>query len=137
MIEAAKWSTLHPVLAARLRKVFDAMAQSGHPMFLVQGLRTDAEQIALYAQGRTVKGPKVTNCDGVTSRSNHQSRSDGFSYAADCAFVGPEPFAEEQPWHLFGVIAQDCALVWGGNFKSIPDRPHVELPPADPSILNA
>lgn len=134
MIEAAKWATLHPVLAARLRKVFDAMAQSGHPMFLVQGLRTDAEQIALYARGRTVKGPRVTNCDGVTTRSNHQPDADGFSHAADCAFVGPLPFDDDQPWHLYGAIAQDCGLVWGGNFKSLADRPHVELPANDSSI---
>lgn len=126
--EQERWSGLHPVLAARLQKVLNAMMQSGHPMFITQGLRSDAEQIRLYAIGRTVKGLKVTNADGVTHRSKHQAQSDGLSHAADCAFVGPEPFADEHPWQLFGAIAQDCGLIWGGNWKHMADRPHVELP---------
>lgn len=132
-----RWAGLHPTLAGRLRKVLEAMAQSGHPMFLVQGLRSDAEQIALYAQGRTVKGHKVTNADGVRTRSNHQAKADGYAHAADCAFVGPEPFSDDHPWQLYGAIAQDCGLIWGGNWKALPDRPHVELPKDFESFQNA
>jgi peptidoglycan L-alanyl-D-glutamate endopeptidase CwlK len=119
---------LHPVLVARVRKVIDAMAQSGHPVFVTEGVRSSTRQQQLFALGRTVKGRKVTNADGLTKRSNHQVKADGYGHAVDLAFVGPEPFAEDHPWDLLGAIVQDHALVWGGSFTSFPDRPHVELP---------
>jgi hypothetical protein len=46
----------------------------------VQGVRTFAEQDALYAQGRTRKGLRVTNAKGGQSYHN-------YGLAADCALL--------------------------------------------------
>lgn len=128
---------LHPALLEKVRIVLAVMAREGSPMRIVQGLRTVSQQQILYAQGRTVKGPKVTNCDGIKVRSNHQAQADGWGHAADLAFLGPEPFAEHHPWQLFGDVVRDAGLVWGGDFKSLPDRPHCELPKASAQELKA
>lgn len=126
---------LHPDLVEKIQIVLAVMTRAGSPMRIVQGVRTVEQQQILYARGRTTKGPKVTNCDGVRVKSNHQPQSDGWGHAVDCAFLGAEPFAEEHPWSLYGDVAKDAGLVWGGDFKSLPDRPHVELPKPDPKEL--
>lgn len=99
-----------------------AMEAIGHPMKVVQGARTVAQQQALYAQGRTAPGHIVTQCDGVLKKSNHQG-----GFAVDCAFQGAQPFGEQHPWAVYGVLVQTVGLVWGGGWTK-PDRPHAELP---------
>lgn len=128
---------LHPELVAKVARVLDVMARANRPMKVVQGVRTVEEQQALYARGRTTKGPRVTNADGIKARSRHQVQADGFGHAVDCAFVGPEPFAEDQPWLLYGTVAKDQGLIWGGDWSSFPDRPHIELPINQPQVLKA
>jgi peptidoglycan L-alanyl-D-glutamate endopeptidase CwlK len=126
---------VHPVLAKAVEAALDAMAAMGHPMFVVEGVRSLERQIALYAQGRTRPGPIVTHCDGVRNPSNHQAKADGFGYAVDCAFVddpstaAAETWDVDQPWRVYGEICKWFGCVWGGDWPSRKiDRPHVELP---------
>lgn len=121
---------LNPILVAKINRVLGAMTALGFPMRPVQGLRTLAQQQALYAQGRTRPGPIVTNADGIVHKSNHQAGKDGLGHAIDCAFVGPDPFGEKMPWGAYGACVRAVGLVWGGDFKALTDRPHAELPPA-------
>lgn len=119
---------LHPALLARIDRVLAAMDALGFPMKIVQGLRTSAEQQALYAQGRTVSGKIVTNCDGIRLKSSHQAGPDGTGRAVDCAFVKNGAVVWEGPWDTYGACAKATGLVWGGDWKAILDRPHAELP---------
>lgn len=118
---------LHPRLVSAIAKVLSGMKQAGHPMRITDGLRTVQQQAKLYAQGRTTPGRKVTHCDGIRYRSNHQAGADGFGRAVDCAFLGDEPYAETHPWHLYGEMVRREGLKWGGDWGH-PDRPHAELP---------
>ena len=93
------------------------------------------EQQRLYAQGRTTQGKKVTNCDGISKKSRHQLAKDGYGHAVDCAFVVIGPVGktviswdESHPWKLYGEMGKALGLVWGGDWKSLIDRPHLELP---------
>lgn len=119
---------VHGDLLTKVGKVLAAMEALGFPMRICQGVRTVAEQKALYAQGRTAPGSVVTNCDGVLRPSNHQARADGFGHAVDCCFTQGDPFGEGQPWSVYGAAAKAVGLKWGGDFKTITDRPHVEIP---------
>ena len=119
---------IHPDLIARLETVFSQMAALGKPMFVVMGVRTVAQQQALYAQGRTAPGPIVTMKDGVKNRSDHQPYPDGFGHAVDCAFVGSDPFSETHPWETYGELVEAQGLTWGGRWSHPHDSPHAELP---------
>lgn len=119
---------LHPALLTKVDRVLAAMEAAGHPMKIVQGLRTVKEQQALFAQGRTAAGKKVTNCDGVRKKSNHQADEDGFGHAVDCTFVVEGKIVWDGPWATYGAAAKAEGLVWGGDWVSIVDRPHIELP---------
>lgn len=119
---------MHPILVAKANQIINAMIILQCPVLVTQGLRTAEEQAALYAQGRTKPGKVVTNCDGVTTKSNHQAAADGFGHAIDFAFLTPDlGVTWEGPWDLLGAMARALGLKWGGDFHSFPDRPHVEL----------
>ena len=117
---------VHPKLIAAIETVFDEMDADKTPMFVVEGLRTYARQVELYAQGRTTVGPIVTYKDGVTHKSNHQPKADGLGYAVDCAFIGPQPFDQRHPWEVYGIRLEAQGIVWGGRW-TMKDLPHAEL----------
>ncbi len=133
-VGADKLLGVHPRLVEAVTRVLAAMAALGFPMKVVQGVRTLAEQQELYAQGRSIPGAIVTNADGVRNPSNHQPKADGLGYAVDCAFIDNpatpviETWSDRSPWGAYGACAKALGLRWGGDFKSIPDRPHIELP---------
>jgi len=124
-----KLAGVHPVLLERVGLILEVMARLGFPMMVTDGVRTPEEQQALYARGRTTRGPKVTNADGVQIRSPHQPQADGFGHAVDCAFVvrGKPSWDEAHPWRLYGEVARALGLLWGGDWRGLHDRPHVEL----------
>lgn len=121
---------VHPQLVAALRVVFDQLDAEDAPLFVVEGLRTDARQAELYAQGRTTPGPVVTYKDGVTHKSNHQPKANGLGRAVDCAFIATpqrQPFDPRWPWLLYGEALEAQGIAWGGRWKSPVDMPHAEL----------
>lgn len=122
---------LHPALVDKVRRVLTAMSLAGHTMRVCQGVRDTAYQQALYRQGRTAPGKRVTKADGVKTRSNHQvalaGPYQGWGTAVDCCFTTGKPFGEGQPWHTYGLMAEREGLSWGGRWRT-PDRPHIELP---------
>lgn len=126
-----KLAGVHPALRAIVLRVLSAMSELGHPMMVTDGVRTDDQQKALYAQGRTAPGKIVTNADGVLKRSNHQVHADGLGHAVDCCFLvnGKPSWADEHPWRLYGEAAKALGATWGGEFTTIVDRPHIEWKP--------
>lgn len=127
---------VHPALVAALVRVFDEMDAEQAPIFVVCGVRTDAEQQKLYAQGRTAPGLLVTYKDGLRHRSNHQVHADGLGYAVDCAFVGPQPFDPRHPWEKYGEAVEAQGLTWGGRWR-MGDTPHAERPDTGATALKA
>lgn len=116
---------VHPKLKCKVEQLINAVdkRQLGYEIEVVQGLRTFAEQDALYAQGRTKPGKRVTNARG--GYSNHN-----YGLAVDlCPFKNGKP-----DWNAMAVfkdIGKEAAVLgleWGGNWKSFKDYPHVQLP---------
>lgn len=77
-----KLAGVHPKL---VQCVMAAAGNCAQPFLVVQGVRTQAQQDALYAQGRTAPGPIVT----WVKLSNHQPAADGFGHAVDIAALDP------------------------------------------------
>lgn len=68
------WEDLQPPFAAKVLCGLATLAHNNVDVVVPDtgGKRSDATQIALYAQGRTNPGDIVTNCDGVNTKSKHQ-----------------------------------------------------------------
>lgn len=125
-----KLAGVHPKLEAAVTRICAAMGDLGFLLMVTDGVRTVAQQQALYAQGRTAPGHVVTNADGVLRHSNHQVRADGFGHAVDACFLvnGAPSWDGHLPWTLYGAMAKSQGLLWGGDWSGLVDRPHVELP---------
>jgi hypothetical protein len=91
---------------------------------IISGNRTWSEQEALWAQGRTKPGAKVTNARG--GQSNHN-----FGIAWDIGlFHGGRynPPGAMAVYRALGAIGKEMGLAWGGDWKRMPDVPHFEVP---------
>lgn len=110
---------LDPEFAKKLALFERKLAENGIKVILTAGHRSIDEQNRLYAMGRTKPGKIVTNARGGYSWHN-------FGLAGDYAFVINGKVTWNGPWDVFGRIARACGLEWGGDFKSIVDRPHVQ-----------
>jgi len=129
---SSKLEGVHPELIVRGTKILAMMVAFGAPMLITDGLRTDLDQHDLWLKGRDPEhpGPIVTEKDGYIKRSNHQAKPDGYGHAIDCCFLvnGVASWDERLPWDVYGFIAVKLGLIWGGNWKTFVDKPHVELP---------
>lgn len=97
------------------------MKQKGVDVRIISGLRTYAEQDALYAKGRTAPGPKVTNARAGFSNHN-------FGTAWDIGLFEGKKYLTDSPLYKeIGEISRSLGLKWGGDFKSFKDYPHYEV----------
>lgn len=105
------------------RAFIHACRAAGIDARIISGTRTYAEQNALYAQGRTAPGPRVTN--SAAGYSNHN-----FGIAFDIGiFVGGKYVEEGAAYRQAAPLGIKLGLSWGGNWKSFQDEPHYEYNP--------
>ena len=124
----------HPVLQRRYGRLkAEYEARTGKQLFETCTFRSRKKQAELHQIGRRgIPGEKpVTNADGVSSLSRHNAYpAEGLDVAVD---LDPGPGRKvswaAEDYALLGPLAADFGLVWGGDWKSIKDRPHLELPP--------
>lgn len=108
--------------ARRLKIFCQLLEDNGLNMKITCLYRSDIEQNKLYAQGRTKPGKRVTNARAWQSPHN-------WKLAADFVFLKPNGgITYEGNWKLFGRLAKQAGLTWGGGWLRFRDRPHVELP---------
>ena len=115
----------HPRLQTLTAQLVDKCADAGLPIKIGESFRSVAEQDSLYAQGRTQPGSIVTNAKGSSYSSQHQWGIAADFYRAD----GKGAYNEAGDYfNRVGAIARQLGLAWGGDWKSIVDKPHVYLP---------
>jgi hypothetical protein len=116
------------------------------PHVVTSTLRTEAEQVALFAQGRepleSVNAKRaaagmrlikeaenkytVTRCDGIIHKSNHQG---GRALDVVPAGAGGNPIwppGSDPRWEMIGKAGEEAGFEWGGRWDD-PDLPHHEI----------
>lgn len=122
-VSDARIQTLHPDVRAQAAAfVNEVEAQLGVRVRVTSGLRTFAEQNALYEQGRTTPGNIVTNARG--GRSNHN-----YGLALDVVPINAQGQAvwNSPHWDAIGQLGKQMGFEWGGDFRSIVDKPHFQM----------
>ena len=123
-----KLNQIFPPLADKIRQMATLLANENIYIRVTQGLRTFAEQDALYAQGRSKPGGIVTNCQGGHSYHN-------FGLAVDCcpSTAGPgQPFNPDwnqahSSWKRMVEVGETLGLNCGADWDHFKDVPHFQL----------
>lgn len=125
-------SGMNPIVKESALEVIQRAYKKGIYVQLSAGFRSYDEQNALYTKGRTKPGSVVTNARG--GYSNHN-----FGLAVDYFLTDKE--GETAHWDIrrdmnanqvadwveVANIAKSLGFSWGGDWKSFPDYPHLEM----------
>lgn len=129
-ISQNKIAKLHPKIRFKVTQALLNLEKRNVTARIVQGLRTWAEQDALYAQGRTAPGKIVTNAKAGQSYHN-------YGLAVDFALLHKDGSIS---WNMLEDLDKDkkadwlevveefekLGFSWGGHWKH-PDNPHFEM----------
>ncbi len=138
-VSISRIQRLHPKLRVEAQQLIEK-AEQGLPSYMairvVQDLRTMQEQQALYDQGRTKPGKIVTNAKPGTSFHNYGLALDfailydkdknGTYETLSWDDVKDEDKDGIKDWNEVAEAFKSGGWTWGGNFKTILDKPHVE-----------
>lgn len=113
---------LHPQAKALAQKLVSECAVHGLVIKITDCVRDKAEQNALYAQGRTTAGNKVTNAKYPNSMHNWGIAFDICRNDGHGAYFDGDGFFKK-----VGVISKQLGLEWGGDWTSPVDKPHFQL----------
>jgi hypothetical protein len=108
---------LHPVLGKKIEQLIEKAAAQGMDLYLQEGYRSPE------AQGKIPSG----NTRAKPGYSFHN-----YGLAADVVFrnkTGAPSWAENHDWQRLGELGKSVGLEWGGDWKSIQDRPHFQFSP--------
>lgn len=122
-ISEARLLNVHPKLAGRVRQMAEMLEGENITIRVTQGLRTWADQAALYAQGRTTPGKIVTNAQPGHSYHN-------FGLAIDVApFDGniPDWSVDHPAWKRIVAVGESLGLQSGSEWRTFPDWPHFQM----------
>ena len=123
-------SALHPKLQILCLKHIALCKAIDVDLLVYCTYRSGFEQDQLFAMGRTMPGNKVTNCKGGQSPHNHMENGKPASLAYDCVPTtnGKAQWDNTILYEKVAEIGKKIGLTWGGNFRSIHDTPHFEIP---------
>lgn len=114
---------LDPMVAVAAKAALAECAAAGWPVIVTCTYRTDAEQTALYAQGRTTPGAIVTNAKA--GESMHQYRC-----ALDIVPImnGKADWNGSHPdWQHVAAIFKKHGFEWGEDWHSFKEMPHFQM----------
>lgn len=131
---------LHPSIRKEVRDAYlyvnNKLLGKGVRLRFAHTLRTIAEQDALYAQGRTTTGPKVTNAKGGQSIHNYGLAidivllldKDGNGTFESASWDTKADYDHDLTPDWMEVINHFKAIgwEWGGDWKRFKDYPHLE-----------
>jgi peptidoglycan L-alanyl-D-glutamate endopeptidase CwlK len=126
--------TLDPKAQPNFRQFYQmanaTAATLGCSYILIGGNRTWEEQDALYAQGRTEPGKRVTMAKGGQSNHNFGIAGDFGVFQGKLYLDGGSDAQQALAAKVHkacSLHAAACGLEWGGSWKSIVDQPHYEV----------
>lgn len=108
------------------------LRDKGVHVFLTCTYRSDREQDDLYAQGRVLPGPIVTNARGGQSKHNvYTTKPAAEAYDIGILENGKLTWDDSEAWEIVGNLGLSIGLVWygvpGSRFK---EKPHFQNPNA-------
>lgn len=119
MINSRSLDDLRPDVRANVEQLLDECTRQGLRVLITQTLRDDEYQATLYAQGRTRSGQIITNSKVTT----FHGRGLAFDF---CQNIKGQEYSDPAFFLAVATIAKHMGFSWGGDWKTFPDRPHLQ-----------
>jgi len=121
MINSRSLSDLNPKVAAMCSEFINRCKTQNIDIIITSTYRDAESQNALYAQGRTAPGKKVTNAKGGQSFHNWHVAFDF------CPIVGGKAvWNNDELWTKCGEIAESVGLEWAGRWRTFKELAHCQ-----------
>ena len=122
MINSRQLEDLTPEVHQAVLKFIKACKDQGIDLLITSTYRDYASQDALYAQGRTAPGKKVTNAKAGYSFHN-------FRVALDFVPIvhGKAQWNDTATFTKCGEIAESLGFEWAGRWKSFKELAHIQI----------
>lgn len=121
MLKSRDIYRLRPDVAHNCRAFIQRCAAEGLPVLVVETVRDLEYQASLYAQGRTKAGKIVTN------QKTPSFHWDKVGLAFDiCKNVKGHEYDDANFFRRCGAIGKEMGFSWGGDWTSLPDKPHFQ-----------
>ena len=132
-------------LNRKARAKFEAFLSAAAPIFekhnvtfeVLSGLRSYAQQAALYAQGRTKPGKIVTKARPGSSWHNYGLAIDLGLFRAGVYLDERNPALADRVYAELGALAKTMDIEWAGYWTSFQETPHFQYRPGIRSIAAA
>jgi peptidoglycan L-alanyl-D-glutamate endopeptidase CwlK len=121
MINSRDINELAPTVQVMARKFIQGCKDAGIDVIITSTYRDHASQNALYAQGRTAPGKKVTNAKGGQSFHNWRVAFDFVPVVN-----GKAQWNDLKLFKKCGEIAESVGLEWAGRWKSFVEYAHCQ-----------
>lgn len=121
MINSRRLEDLHPIVEGMCRKFINECHKVDIDILITSTYRDFESQNALYAQGRTGVGKKVTNAKGGESFHNYRV---AFDFVP--VINGKAQWDDLARIKLCGQIAKACGLEWAGDWVKFKEYLHCQ-----------
>jgi len=122
MVNSRKIDDLLPVVQVRVRRFLALCHENDIDILITSTYRDNESQNALYAQGRTLPGKKVTNAKAGESWHNHRCAIDVVPLRnGKPVWDGKDPV-----WQDVGRLGKEAGLEWAGEWKKFKEFPHFQ-----------
>lgn len=122
MINSRKIEDLNPRVATLCMAFIAECDKAGIDVIITSTYRDNESQNALYAQGRTLAGKKVTNAKAGQSYHNYRIAFDFFPIVN-----GKADWNNVANFTKCGEIAESLGLEWAGRWESFKELAHCQF----------
>lgn len=125
MINSRSLNDLHPKVKPMVEEFIQKCADNGIDLLVTSTYRDHESQNALYAQGRTIPGKKVTNAKGGQSWHNWRVAVDIVPMRNGKPVWGTTG-TDGELWNKVGEIGESVGLEWAGRWKTFKEYAHFQ-----------
>ncbi|WP_424767613.1 M15 family metallopeptidase [Paenibacillus sp. sgz302251] len=130
-ISAPPVKELHPSVFAKQTELIAQTKKADITILITDGFRSNAEQDAIYAKGRTTGGSIVTQVRGGGSYHNYGLAIDFALRTKEGEVVWDMEYDGNgnghADWMEVVEIAKRLGFSWGGDWDDFPDYPHLQM----------